>query len=78
MRRRATHLSFEAEYRKGCEALFAANARGAVAADHRIAAQVLAAAVAGVVHDAAHRGILASLAFRQELIVLVESYLSRR
>jgi AcrR family transcriptional regulator len=74
----AMHRQFETAYRKGCEALFVANARGANAADPRIAAQVLAAAVAGVVHDAAIRGNLASSSLRQALIALVESYLSRR
>jgi hypothetical protein len=53
------------------------NSRGQVA-DPAIAVQVLAAAVAGVVHDAARQGMLGSPPFRQELIALVDSYLSRR
>jgi AcrR family transcriptional regulator len=73
----ATHRLFETEYQKGCAAFFAANARGS-AAHPRIAAQVLAAAVAGVVHDAARQEMLDSPALRQELIALVESRLGRR
>jgi hypothetical protein len=68
---------FEAEYQKGCAAFFALNARGS-AAHPRIAAQVLAAAVAGVVHEAARQGMLNSPVVREELIALVESRLSRR
>jgi AcrR family transcriptional regulator len=74
----ATHHRFEVEYRRGWEALFAANARRHSAAGVAIAAQVLAAAVAGVVHDAARLGMLASPALRRELIALIESCLSRR
>ncbi len=73
----ATHRRFETEYRKGCDAFFMANGRGN-AVDAEIAAQVLAAAVAGAVHDAARLGLLASPPFRRELIALVESSLARR
>ena len=73
----ATHRRFETEYRKGCDAFFMANGRGNTA-DAEIAAQVLAAAVAGAVHDAARLGLLASPPFRRELIALVESSLARR
>jgi AcrR family transcriptional regulator len=72
------HRLFEAEYRRGCEAFFVANMRGSGAANTGIAAQVLAAAVAGVVHEAARREMLASPALRQELIALIGSCLSRR
>ena len=74
----ATHRRFETEYRRGCDAFFAANVRGNAAVDIGIAAQVLAAAVAGAVHDAARLGLLASPTFRWELIALVESSLTRR
>lgn len=74
----ATHRRFEMEYRRGCGAFFATNRRGNAAADTEIAAQVLAAAVAGAVHDAARLGLLASPPFRRELIALVESSLARR
>lgn len=74
----AMHRMFEAEYRKGCEAFFAANTRRSPHPDLRIAAQVLAAAVAGVVHEAARQGILASPSLKQELVTLMDGYLSRR
>jgi AcrR family transcriptional regulator len=57
------------------EAIVRANHRGAATAHLRVAAQVLAAAVAGVVHDAASRGTLHSQVLRRELLELVESYL---
>jgi len=41
-----------------------------------MAAQVLAAAV--VVHEAAHKELLSSRALRDELIALVDAYLSSR
>lgn len=74
----ATHRRFEMEYRRGCDAFFIVNRRGNAAVDAEIAAQVLAAAVAGAVHDAARLGLLASPPFRRELIALVESSLTRR
>lgn len=73
----ATHRRFESEYHKGCEGMFIANLRGD-SANSEIAAQVLAAAVAGVVHEAARRGMLASPVLRWELIALVDGCLSRR
>jgi hypothetical protein len=71
----AAHCQFEADYRSGCEAFFDANARARVPHPHT-AAGVLAAAVAGVVHDAARQKNLGSALLRQHLIRLVESYLS--
>jgi AcrR family transcriptional regulator len=73
---RDVHDLFEAECRNGYEALFQVNSSGS--ADRvSIAAQVLAGAVAGAVHEAARRGTLASPAFRQEFVILVESFLSK-
>jgi AcrR family transcriptional regulator len=73
---RDVHDLFEAECRNGYEALFIVNSSGS--ADRvSIAAQVLAGAVAGAVHEAARRGTLASPAFRQEFVILVESFLSK-
>jgi AcrR family transcriptional regulator len=71
----AAHCQFEADYRSGCEAFFDANVRARVPHPHT-AASVLAAAVAGVVHDAARQKNLGSALLRQHLIRLVESYLS--
>jgi AcrR family transcriptional regulator len=72
---RGAHDFFETQLRKGYEAIFKANSNRE--ADARIGAQVLAGAAAGAVHDAARQGILALPAFRQELITLIRSYLSR-
>lgn len=60
------------------QAIVGANGRGERTEHPRVAAQVLAAAVAGVVHDAAAQGTLRSEALRRELLELVDSYLSAR
>ena len=70
--------TFERRYRSGCKAFFAANARYKSADGTALRAQVLAAAVAGVIHDAAHQGTLGSPPLRRELTLLVEAYLARR
>ncbi|MCP3707743.1 TetR/AcrR family transcriptional regulator [Paraburkholderia sp. CNPSo 3274] len=73
---RSAHDRFEIECRKAYEALFMANAGGTP--DHvRLAAQVLAGALAGAVHEAARQGQLASPVLRWELVTLVHAYLSR-
>ena len=72
---RGAHDFFETQLRKGYEAIFKANSNRE--ADAHIGAQVLAGAAAGAVHDAARQGILLLPAFRQELIALIRSYLSR-
>jgi AcrR family transcriptional regulator len=68
---------FAQECGKGYEALFEANCRGA-GGSVAIGAQVLAGASAGAVHEAARQGTLLSPAFRRELLILVEAFLSRR
>jgi AcrR family transcriptional regulator len=73
---RGTHDVFETACRKRYEALFKANSRRAT--DMRVGAQVLAGAVAGVVHEAARQGTLGSPILRTELITLVEAFLSIR
>jgi AcrR family transcriptional regulator len=73
---RGVHDRFEAECRKGYEALFKANARAA--SDVRIGAQVLAGAVAGAVHEAARQGTLGSPVLKKELVALVHAYLWSR
>jgi AcrR family transcriptional regulator len=70
---RAIHDFFAVECQKAYQAIFKMNSRRG--AHVRIGAQVLASATAGAIHEAARRGTLASSEFRQELIVLVESYL---
>jgi AcrR family transcriptional regulator len=73
---RGVHDLFEVECRNGYEALFKANSRGAT--DVRVGTRVLAGAVAGAVHEAARQGMLRSPSLRDELICLVDSYLSKR
>jgi AcrR family transcriptional regulator len=70
------HDRFAALLQQRYEAIVAANTRGVSGESARMAAHVLASAVAGVVHDAASRGILQSASLRQELVDLVDSYLS--
>jgi AcrR family transcriptional regulator len=72
------HEEFEAEYLSRYEALIAAGRRTPVSASRKIAAQVLSAAIAGVVHDAARRGTLNSPALKHELVEMVSAYLCRR
>lgn len=67
--------SFLSECSRAYEELYLVNARHA-AADSRAAAGVLAAAIAGVVHAAAHNGTLRSPGVRRELLRLLEAYLS--
>jgi AcrR family transcriptional regulator len=73
---RGMHNLFETECRKGYEALFKANSPGST--DVRVGAQVLAGAVAGAVHEAARQGTLGSCILREELMALVDLYLSPR
>jgi AcrR family transcriptional regulator len=74
---RGMHDRFARECRKGYEVVFEANCRG-TASSIQIGAQVLEGAAAGAVHEAAQQGILASPAFRRELLILVEAFLSKR
>jgi AcrR family transcriptional regulator len=72
---RAAHDRFAVIVHQHYEAIVKANRPVRSTRDTRIAAQVLAAAVAGIVHDAASRGGLHSLSFRREFQLLVEAYL---
>lgn len=67
---------FEQEYREAYEGLFMAN-KAMEVPDPRSAATILAAAVAGAVHEGARRDMLGSPAFRAELLMLIDAYLSR-
>jgi AcrR family transcriptional regulator len=69
------HDRFAARLHRRYEAIVRVNARNASPASLRIVARVLAAAVAGVVHDAAGQGTLQSERLRLELLRLVDSYL---
>jgi AcrR family transcriptional regulator len=75
---KTAHEAFEAEYLSRYEALIAVSRRTPVSARRKVAAQVLSAAIAGVVHDAARRGTLASPALKHELVEMVSAYLCRR
>jgi AcrR family transcriptional regulator len=70
------HDQFAAALQRRYEAIVKLNGHGFRPQHLRIAAQVLAAAVAGVVHDAAARGTLTSETLRRELVELVNAYLS--
>jgi len=72
---RSAHDLFSRECKKAYEVLFAANVPGTVD-DVCVAAQVLAAALAGAVHAAAREGQLSSPVLRRELITLVDSFLN--
>lgn len=70
--------AFEADYLSGYGALIAA-AEGRAGCDcDPIAAQVLAAAVENVIHDAARRGTLETPALGRELTKLINGYLAAR
>jgi AcrR family transcriptional regulator len=69
------HDRFAARLHQRYEAIVRANAGSASATRPRVAARVLAAAIAGVVHDAAAQGSLQSESLRLELLRLVDSYL---
>jgi AcrR family transcriptional regulator len=69
------HDRFAAKLHQRYEAIVRLNAGRASAAHPRVVARVLAAAVAGVVHDAASHGALQSEPLRLELLRLVDSYL---
>jgi AcrR family transcriptional regulator len=74
----ASHDRFAVILQQRYEAIVGANSQGVTADDVRVVARVLASAVAGVVHDAASNGTLHSGSLKQELLRLVESYLSER
>jgi len=71
---KAAHDEFGAEYLRRYEALIGGSGRALSGERRKIAAQVLSAAIAGVVHDAARRGTLTSPELKRELIHLVSAY----
>lgn len=68
------HDRFAAMLHQRYEAIVKVNTHGSCV-HRRVAARVLAAAVAGVVHEAASQGTLQSASLRLELLRLVDSYL---
>jgi AcrR family transcriptional regulator len=76
--RYAAHDQFETEYLRRYAMLIGRASRNSHDRSGRVAAQVLAAAVAGAIHDAACNGNLPTPAFRQEIVQLVHAYLQER
>jgi hypothetical protein len=75
---RAAHDQFEAEYLRRYEILVSGVGSKQPDAAEQAAAQVLSAAVAGAIHDAARRGSLLTCTLKQEIILLVRAYLRER
>ena len=75
---KSIHQNFEREYWGLYTKLIAANEASGANPRSVVRAQVLSAAISGVVHDAARRGTLRdrSPAFEQELVHLVDAYLT--
>jgi AcrR family transcriptional regulator len=71
---RAAHRAFEVEYMENYRAVIAVSRRASEPAAE-VVAQVLSAAVEGVIHSAARRGTLKSPDLKRELTRLIRSYL---
>jgi AcrR family transcriptional regulator len=77
-RLKTIHDEFETEYLRRYKAVIAANAKHRRSESDEIAAQVLSAAVKGVIHEAARKGTLGLPSLREELVNLVSGFLKRR
>jgi AcrR family transcriptional regulator len=73
---KSIHQNFEREYWSLYKKLIAASEVSGASSRSVVRAQVLSAAISGVIHDAARRGTLRSPAFEQELVYLVDAYLA--
>jgi AcrR family transcriptional regulator len=73
---KSIHQNFDREYWSLYTKLIAANEVSGANPRSIVRAQVLSAAISGVVHDAARRGTLRSPALEQELVCLVDAYLT--
>lgn len=73
---KSIHQNFEREYWSLYTKLIAENEVTGANPRSVVRAQVLSAAISGAVHDAARRGTLRSPAFEQELVHLVDAYLT--
>jgi len=73
---KSIHQNFEREYWSLYTKLIAASEVSGANPRSVVRAQVLSAAIAGVIHDAARRGTLRSPAFERELVHLVDAYLT--
>lgn len=76
---KSVHERFETEYLRCYAALIAQSGDATLNRKSADAAtQVVSAAVAGVIHDAAHRGTIGLPVLKQELVEMVSAYLLRR
>jgi AcrR family transcriptional regulator len=75
---KAIHEEFNMESLRRYQALIAAGAKGRESTCDEIAAQVLSAAVKGVIHDATINGTLELPNLRDELVNLVSGFLLKR
>jgi AcrR family transcriptional regulator len=73
---KSVHQKVESEYSNLYTRLIAASGCSGANPRSEVRAQVLSSAIGGVVHDAARRGTLESFELRQELIHLVDAYLT--
>lgn len=73
---KSVHQKFENEYSKLYSALITASERSRTSLRSQVRAHVLSSAIEGVVHDAARRGTLSSPALKQELVHLIDAYLT--
>jgi AcrR family transcriptional regulator len=69
---RSAHQTFECEYHLCFQRLLARSG----SCSSQVAAWVLAAAIEGVIHEAARRGVVAAGSVRREVLQLVRRYLS--
>jgi AcrR family transcriptional regulator len=75
---KSAHETFETEYLRRYTALVASSGNRRSRESVVMAAQVLSAAVAGVIHDAAHRGTLGTPILKRELVAMMTAYLLNR
>jgi AcrR family transcriptional regulator len=72
---RCAHDKFETEYLGCYTAMVVSTEKRRGRKSVAMAAQVLSSAVAGVIHDAAHRGTLGTPILKRELVGMVSAYL---
>lgn len=73
---KSIHQNFEREYWSLYTRLIVENEVSGANPRTVVRAQVLSAAISGAIHDAARRGTLGSPAFEQELVHLIDAYLT--
>ncbi|MFM0302138.1 hypothetical protein PQQ99_18630 [Paraburkholderia sediminicola] len=72
---RSAHDKFETEYLGCYTAMVVSTGKRRGRESVGMTAQVLSSAVAGVIHDAAHRGTLGTPILKRELVGMVSAYL---